>query len=350
MSSKTLSLFHPMDFQNHVTILTIFLLPSHHHFPSSFLPLAKQQLNLGSKSLSKPIESQSKTQEDEATQKLQFEKISKRNETVEDFDQEISDQNLKEVLSMSAEEVEASIAQLSTMFSSENLDFLRARGTQSVVAPSSKGRSQSSPPIAPPVMTENKPYIAKDAQELVSQVKSAPSHIRRALQWTLDEDEEEKDDDHVPEVSGMLAKSDPRAPRNLTPKLTKSPRFDLQGCRIIHSGITKEGKPLPQECQNEPPTAFHQWIEIFQKSFLGRLLSSLELENLVVFCIAKLLDSGFVVEIPLGDGGIERWIPELEHHEFDQGSPGYNLLETCEVSPTHHLPLLLCVPLSHSFL
>lgn len=290
-------------------------------------PLAKQQLHLGNKSLSKS------SPEPAAESLKQKEIIPKQKETIQDLDQEISDQNMKEILSMSAEEVQASISQLSTMFSSENLDFLRSRGgSQSSVASSLKKRPQDSISIEPKV-TETKSYIAKDTQELLSQVKSAPSHIRRALQWTLDEDEEEKEngeDFPVTDVSG-ISKSD-LSRNSCPPKLTKSPRFDLQGCRIIHSGITKEGKP--KISPNEPPTTFHEWREIFQKSFLGRLLPLLELENLIMFCVAQLLDSGFVVEIPVVDGGMQKWIPELEHHEFDQGSPGYNLLETCEVSPS----------------
>jgi hypothetical protein len=294
-------------------------------------PSAKKNLNLGSKSLSNPGESQSKRQDkaEEESEKPRLENVSYRNETAEDFDKEISDQNLKEVLSMSAEEVAASIAQLSTMFSSQNLDFLRSRGSQSAVGSSNSMTKPKHSRFDESMNTENKPYIAKDAQELVSQVKSAPSHIRRALQWTLDEDEEEEDTPGT-DVSES-SKSDLLPQKVSTPKLTKSPRFDLQGCRIIHSGITAEGKPLSKSSQNEPPTVFHECMEILQKSFLGRLLSPVELENLIMFCIAKLLDCGFVVEIPLGDGGVEKWIPELEHHEFDQGSPGYNLLEACEV-------------------
>lgn len=219
-------------------------------------------------------------------------------------DDEIDDygeNNLKQVLSMSPEEVEASVAQLSTMFSSKNLDFLRTRGAGLIAQKHDSN-------ISTPQYSEDKGCIARDAHELEEKVKHAPPHIRRALQWTLDGDDQNSTTDEASSAN--------------LPKLTSSPRFDLQGCRIIHSGL-KDGKSTPTS------TTLSEWDEVLQKSFVGRWLSVNEIHSLAQLAISKFLDCGYVVELPAGDN--ETWIPELEHHEFEQGKPGYNLLEICEV-------------------
>jgi hypothetical protein len=252
------------------------------------------------------------------------------------------DENMKKILSMSPEEAQASIAQLSTMFSSENLDFLRSRGSQNSApmkkAPSLHPPHHSSSPSSTlaPVNEDQKSYIAKDAHELSEQIKAAPSHVRRALQWTLDED---NDDDHAFENHSQTTSEKPIEQNPSSPKLLPSLRFDLQGCRIIHSGLSNSptGRTLSNGIIStstitiNTKTTAQEWIEIFQKSFLGRSLSSLEIQNLVLVSLTMLLESGLVVEIPMDNDGVSEWVPELEHHEFDQGRPGYNLLETCEV-------------------
>jgi hypothetical protein len=296
-------------------------------------PKLSSTLNLG---ISKPktqSQSESRSVEQKNEPRKTFEQDEFRPAVIADDDY---DDNMKKIMSMSPEEAEASIAQLSTMFSSENLDFLRSRGGSQNRVPAAKGKVKNSPSsLVPSVPTvtmdeDQKGYIAKDAHELEAQVKAAPSHVRRALQWTL-EDDDEAFENYSTNSEKPTQQS--TSGRPLLPSL----RFDLQGCRIIRSGLSKSSTgtwmTLPEEqvLSNSTTSTAREWIEIFQKSFLGRFLSFVEIQKVVISCLTMLLESGFVVEIGVNDDGSSQWIPELEHHEFDQGAPGYNLLETCEV-------------------
>ena len=129
---------------------------------------------------------------------------------------------------------------------------------------------------------------------------------------------------------------------------TPTPRFDLHGCLVLASSsstASNSGSNITQHSQVDPMSYFvEEWKGLLENSFVSRVLQSRDkslaseangpgsaarkIEALARLCTQSLVDCGFVVVI----GSAREIVPELEHHEFDQGSPGYTLKEACEVS------------------
>lgn len=301
--------------------------------PSGF-PKPKLNLNLGSKSTN-IIKIKEKSNEIKNEKELNKIKNNSQNE-ITNFDE-----NLEKVLSMTPEEVENSLSQLSLMFSAENLQFLKLRGDPKEITNSQTNQSNnsnyeqssSSKPnrinevnklnLKSTKQFESKDYIAKTSEELKEQIQIAPKHIKKALQWTLDTNEtfeEEKLDK-----------------QNSNEKLISTPRYDLQGARIVNTGInflTNEiinQKNQKEEEEEEKKTMFQEWFMILKNSFLSRILTLDEIQEIIILSISKLINSEFIFEVKVDQQGELEFIPELDHHEFCRGMPGYNLLETCEV-------------------
>ena len=300
--------------------------------------------------------------------------------------------NLHRVLAMSSEEYEQSMQELASIFPESTLDFLRNRGEQRLSAKTPPSDTQ--PDAAPnksqlvsssaqlPAMSN---YIARDAEELRRQVLQAPITIQRALAWTLGDDVGSPTDD-IQDVNTTINPTPPapamgRSSRDLLPSSAPPPpvslpvyRFDLQGARVIASNhVTLPEPTLGSRAVYSIETYRRHWIEILAHSFLARHIphdtssgSVIEgsmvcaseertpwgvcscLTSLADICAKAMITTGFVVVVG-GDGeeggGL---VPELEHHEFDHGSPGYTLIEVCEVRESDckvqnlHAVLLLC--------
>jgi hypothetical protein len=230
-------------------------------------------------------------------------------------------------------------------------------------------------------------YIARTEDELWRRVQSAPETVQKALQWTLCDDDFDDDMDAAeleltPQQSALGDQTAPTASSHVTGKgapatnslkakvaaLSTKPqaiqsrrslRFDLQGCLVVASSIKGVGSGALHMQEYEG-----QWSEVFAPSFVGRLLNSTSTSTpsqsqvsdgiackeqsvcesvgaLSIICARTMISCGFVVVVGnrFEDGPIDSakelelnyTPPELEHHEFDQGAPGYSLKEVCEV-------------------
>ena len=258
-------------------------------------PSTRQDINLGvtPKNASKPIP------------EVNFE-----TENMQDYERE----NLQKVMSMTEQDVQESLATISTMFSATSLDFLRQRGLKELEsrkssastehtstslptpAPSASASQQEATPTTsalPPVRPED--VIATSLEELQKRQLEAPPEVQARLAWTLD-------------VPDSTTDEDERAKQR---QFAADERFDLYGNKIISSQIL-----FPQ---------------ITKMVFPTNSAATETIQHLLSLCVDN---SGLARDQNTYATLENQPQNELRHHESDMHRIGYTIREACEVSHT----------------
>jgi hypothetical protein len=209
--------------------------------------------------------------------------------------------NLQIILSMTEEEREEAISEISQVLSKSSIDFLMKKNVSTKVIES----VQSKLSVSESASVVDRLETVNSEEELMKLVEKAPKELKASLEW-IHGNQNNKENKNKPSLNSNV---DSTSGFRMT-----QDRFDLKGRKVVKKdSVTSQIFDLIKSS--------HPFLELDKKGID-------QIYQIMNRYVMGLLNIQYFVHPPPIDNQPQH---ELFNHQFDQNVPGYNMIEISEV-------------------